>query len=80
MYYYFHVLFKDNPDIYIVRVSNWCVCLSVLKKEAAATIINELHGVKEEDFEIIEVEIPESILSRLVFINNIAQLEIITHP
>ncbi len=78
MYYYFHILFKDeDADIYIVRVKKqWN--RAIVEQIARATITKTI--LNAADFEIEEIMISKSLLARFVFIDNIAQLTIVTHP
>lgn len=78
MYHYFHMQFEDNPDIYIVRVRHQGS--TYLAYERAARRLIESTIMNVGDYETKKVEIPESILSQLVFIEDIAQLEVVTHP
>lgn len=83
--YYFHIQFKDkNADIYIVRVRSWSRMLNSVteeraKEKAKKLMVEKLLGVKESDFEIKRATL-DNLLRQFVFIENIAQLAVITHP
>ena len=79
MYFYFHIQFKDDNDIYIVRVANRGTTLSIAERHARRVITNTILNI-EEDFEINRVVIPNSLLTQFVFIDDIAQLTPVTHP
>lgn len=76
-YHYFHVQFEDNPDIYIVRVVR-NMTLRAAEKTAIRIITSIIMNIG--DFKTQIVVIPNSLLLQFVFIEDIAQLEAITHP
>ena len=79
MYFYFHIQFKNNTDIYIVRVENRATTLLVAERHAKRIITSAISNI-EEDFEINRVVIPNSLVAQFVFIDDIAQLISVTHP
>ena len=77
--YYFLVTFKDNKDIYIVRVRTNKQYEVGAKKQAKQKVISRLYGVTEKDFEIKRLTL-EELLSKFHFVEDIAELDAITHP
>lgn len=73
MYYYFHVRFKEDNDIYIIRVETEIVDKQRVMDQAVGIMVNK---TKRLDFEIKEATI-ESILSQATFVENIMQFKFI---
>jgi len=79
MYYYFHMQFKNNTDIYIVRVANHGTTLLIAERHARRVITSTIFN-PGEDFKSTRVVIPNSLLTQFVFIDDIAQLTPVTDP
>lgn len=78
MYYYFYIKFKDNADLFIVRIkySESVRERADARKAAIKLMIEKLHGVTEDDFKIMDFMLWD-LVSQLHFVNDITQFSIV---